>query len=157
LEVLCEASHLSMEKNLAKKSQQRKVAGLINGCRQRQVNIYKPQSPPSSTFCVRSTCKFSLGRLKHCPFMVPQNQDFRCLSATFHVNGCLGRNVWVSKYYNATATTLVLRHQRVNLCFFAGQIGHMTGTISSSVNHVCILHTQSLHYHKVWQQITYRL
>jgi len=38
--VLCEAKHLSMEKNLAKKSQQRKAVGLINGCRQRQVNIY---------------------------------------------------------------------------------------------------------------------
>ena len=64
--------------------------------------------------CARSTCKLSLGRLKHYPFMVPQgvsskwpnncftfgtrikclvypakNQDFRCLSITFHVTGCL--------------------------------------------------------------------
>jgi len=74
----------------------------------------KPQSSPSSTSCVRSTCKLSLGRLKHYPFMVPQgvsskcpkncftfgtrikclvhpakNQDFRCLPITFHVTGCL--------------------------------------------------------------------
>jgi hypothetical protein len=34
---LREASSLSIEKILTKKSQQRKVAGLINGCRQRQI------------------------------------------------------------------------------------------------------------------------
>jgi hypothetical protein len=33
--VLREASHLSKEKSLGKKSQQR-IAGLVNGCRQRQ-------------------------------------------------------------------------------------------------------------------------
>jgi len=36
-----EASLLAMEKNLAKKSQKRRIAGLINGCRQRRVKPNK--------------------------------------------------------------------------------------------------------------------
>jgi hypothetical protein len=40
LGVLREASHLSKEKSFAKKSQQR-IAGLINGCRQRRLKRNK--------------------------------------------------------------------------------------------------------------------
>ena len=42
-------------------------------------------------------------------------------------------DVWLSQYYNAMTTTVVLRHQRVHPLLFAGQIGHTTGIISSSV------------------------
>jgi hypothetical protein len=100
----------------------------------------KQQSSPSSNSCVRNMCKLSLGRLKQYTFTVPQgvsskcpnncftfdtrtkflvypskNQDFRCLSITFHVTGHLQE--WMFRilgYYNVTTTTVVLRHQRVN-------------------------------------------
>jgi len=50
-------------------------------------------------------------------------------------------DVWLSQYYNVMTTTVVLWQQRVNPLLCAGQIGHTTGTIGSSVNYVCIFHT----------------
>jgi len=38
-------------------------------------------------------------------------------------------------------TAVVLRYQGVNPLLFAGQIGHTTGTISSSADLVYIFHT----------------
>jgi hypothetical protein len=51
---LREASSLCIEKILAKKSQQRKVAGLINGCRQRQVKWNKENKIIIGTWNVRT-------------------------------------------------------------------------------------------------------
>jgi hypothetical protein len=53
LEVLREASHLSKEKSVVKKSQQR-IAGLINGCRQRRVKRNKENKITIGTWNVRT-------------------------------------------------------------------------------------------------------
>jgi hypothetical protein len=53
LGVLREASHLSKEKSIAKKSRQR-IAGLINGCRQRRVNRNKESKIIIGTWNVRT-------------------------------------------------------------------------------------------------------
>jgi hypothetical protein len=53
LGVLHEASHLSKEKSLAKKSQ-RRIARLINGCRQRRVKRNKENKIIIGTWNVRA-------------------------------------------------------------------------------------------------------
>lgn len=94
---------------------------------QTTILFFKVKSSPSSTSWLRSTCKLSFGTLKHYLFMVPpgvsskcpknwftfgtrikcllypaRNQDFRCLSITFHVTGRL--RSWIFRFLGITMT-----------------------------------------------------
>jgi hypothetical protein len=68
---LRETSHLSKKKSLAKKSQQR-IAGLINGCRQRQVKRNKENKIIIGTWNVRTVLQ--LGKMQQLAERISKTQ-----------------------------------------------------------------------------------